>query len=874
MGGLFLSRLVWLYAVGLCGVGKGMTKQDSLPLAALTVLIVIMYLVPTLGGFPTWPGGDHYSKIGQYSYTADLATFELGYRPIRAFITQELSEGRLPLWLPTQMLGIPLFEQFEYQLLNPLEWLNWIGSDRWWSIVLCLYLIFAGLGIFKLSMLFCTNRWAATGGAVAYVVAGYTPWFYTTTSFITAVPVIPWLMYFITRAISERMSPGVFAGLWASFMLMLVCGQPQITLCTFYFVAFFAAAYILIKLNQDLAFSPVFPGILLILAAAVLAGLSAGPQLVQTGKLFLSGEVLSNHPLEAGPYVASWRLQIANLMNVFFPYSLGVSANNVWTAAPSIRPASAEEFPLAFYATGGFLALVGIINSVKSKSAVYLAVATTAAFLAGTILLQAYTAIEVWRFNWINLARYCAPVASAIGSLLIAAGLEAMKGASRSVICIAGAAVVTCGIILVAVLFWRLNAADITSREMLTHSIFLSSISLLAMGMIAALFLIKGPSDAVLLASTLLFTADAIFQFRYGFALGGDSIRLIPFAVLVFGALAVVFDRSSIPYLATASLMAIGFWAWHSVSQVLPRPFPAASHFAKLGDLFRGHRIATSIQGLMPNLGAEWGITTISARMPLQSAIMQDYLRVVAGMDTSIAILDFHGFSDSGDGNRASWASVCLNRRAYNVLAIELLAEYGGDLQKILQDPECSRGMIPISNDMQLSVFRDIQAAPPAYMAHGCMPVLATVGAQTALLAIKANLDTAISAPIVEGPSPSQCGPSDGEITPLPINRVSPREVLLDLTGVKPGLAVLNDAYNENWVAYIDGSRAPIYRTNALMRGVVIPQQAKTLRFIYEPEKGILIFIFLSAASPGLLILLMFAMRDFRKSIRTALPRI
>lgn len=52
-----------------------------------------------------------------------------------------------------------------------------------------------------------------------------------------------------------------------------------------------------------------------------------------------------------------------------------------------------------------------------------------------------------------------------------------------------------------------------------------------------------------------------------------------------------------------------------------------------------------------------------------------------------------------------------------------------------------------------------------------------------------------------------------------------------------PGFLVLADQYFPGWTALVDGQRAPIYQTNGLLRGIVVPEGKHTVEFRYRPWK-------------------------------------
>jgi hypothetical protein len=65
------------------------------------------------------------------------------------------------------------------------------------------------------------------------------------------------------------------------------------------------------------------------------------------------------------------------------------------------------------------------------------------------------------------------------------------------------------------------------------------------------------------------------------------------------------------------------------------------------------------------------------------------------------------------------------------------------------------------------------------------------------------------------------------------VARYSPNEVILDVETDAPALLVLSDTFYPGWQATVDGLHVPIYRTNAVFRGVEVPpgRHRVTLRF-------------------------------------------
>ena len=72
--------------------------------------------------------------------------------------------------------------------------------------------------------------------------------------------------------------------------------------------------------------------------------------------------------------------------------------------------------------------------------------------------------------------------------------------------------------------------------------------------------------------------------------------------------------------------------------------------------------------------------------------------------------------------------------------------------------------------------------------------------------------------------------------SPLPkVVARSLNRVVIDADAKQPGLLVLGDSYYPGWKAFVDGQESKIYRTNHVMRGVIVPAGQHRVEFRYQP---------------------------------------
>ncbi len=614
------------------------------PYAIILAVIFLLYLLPALCGFPTWPGAATTSHLIKFDNVWDSLTFGSDHRPIREFIANELWSGRLPLWLPANILGLPLIEQYEYQVLNPLEWLTYLGGDLWWTIVLCGYLFVGGIGVHAICKRVGLDELPSIGGALSYVAAGYAALFYSVASWAAVIPIIPWIFYCAALIITQPFSARHFFGLWVSLALLLLTGQPQIILCTSYFVAFFIAMSLLLNLRSG-GYKSAACSLLTFGVAGALSLATAAPQIVPFSDFVLSSDAFTGHPFS----LSGWRVSAVNFLNLMFPFSMGTTPYKNWTHDELIRFKPSEDFPITLYCTGSLLALLGIVAAYRKGAfrAERAAYALTATFSLVTIATYGMLHWRVWPFEFVHLARYSCPVLAVLLSVIFGLGLQSLQPCRRVELWIAallaGVGVATIAFIVIA----NFRSDAVISFSRLTQVTVLSGVSLIAA---SAIFLVAvNPNQRTQITALIIFLADATFQIRYGFTLHADIFRTIPLAILVAGALLYNFRATSIliPATTAASVIVAG-WGYYAATQVVkwpPPEIPSAS-------LMKGHRIAASLVALSADSNMDYGAQVLGSRNPITFKRLQDFLfapgpDLPAGMVlATTTIRDWRGFSD------------------------------------------------------------------------------------------------------------------------------------------------------------------------------------------------------------------------------------
>lgn len=123
-------------------------------------------------------------------------------------------------------------------------------------------------------------------------------------------------------------------------------------------------------------------------------------------------------------------------------------------------------------------------------------------------------------------------------------------------------------------------------------------------------------------------------------------------------------------------------------------------------------------------------------------------------------------------------------------------------------------------------VYRVAVDAPHAFFPRSIVTVEDSSAARQRTM----NLSSYREAAVVEG---ADAPPPAGSGSARVVSR-SPERMEFRVQADERGLLVVSEVYHPNWTAAVDGEEVPIYRTDAALRGVVVPAGSHTLVFRYE----------------------------------------
>ncbi|MBV7330473.1 YfhO family protein [Chloroflexi bacterium TSY] len=152
------------------------------------------------------------------------------------------------------------------------------------------------------------------------------------------------------------------------------------------------------------------------------------------------------------------------------------------------------------------------------------------------------------------------------------------------------------------------------------------------------------------------------------------------------------------------------------------------------------------------------------------------------------------------------------------------------------------RGRFQLVHGGDVKIYENLDLLPRAYLAHEGIGVANQSAALAELQRYLENLsdragDFAGSTgelAVVEGIASfvSQQKPTDK----AQIVTYTPERIEIHTTTQDSALLVLSDTYYPGWRATIDGQTTPIYPTNLLFRGVIVPSGEHTVVFTYRPN--------------------------------------
>lgn len=218
-------------------VARGSLIPAVLAFAVVALLLLGESLLPgrifvplTVDDFPAWQAGrDPLDLLRHETPNWNMSDVMHLMLPGLATTSAALQRGELPLWDPSQALGVPHLHEIHHSVFYPPAWLPlWLGYDglAWMAM---LHLFIAGVGMLLYLTSIGRTRHAAMAGALCFALSAWIA------ARLHAFPVVgtavwlPWILWGLDRAASgagRRYRVAAAVALAMSFL----AGFPQVAL--------------------------------------------------------------------------------------------------------------------------------------------------------------------------------------------------------------------------------------------------------------------------------------------------------------------------------------------------------------------------------------------------------------------------------------------------------------------------------------------------------------------------------------------------------------------------------------------------------------------------------------------------------------------
>lgn len=224
----------------------------------LLIGIVAVFFAPSLFGdraelpcnpnrWDPWRAASTPEEIAPPAVNTDCA---LAYYPRRAFATERMRAGDLPLWDPYTFCGQPFLANYQSALLYPVNLALYLMEPlRAMGWFVAIHFMLGGLFTIVLLRTLGLSRGAAIVGGIAY---GISPYFMTRIghpTFVSTAAWIPLVLAFVFR-LAEKPSLRTGGLLAGAFAMAALAGFPQ-TLVHLHYAAALAALVLSFSVAQE-----------------------------------------------------------------------------------------------------------------------------------------------------------------------------------------------------------------------------------------------------------------------------------------------------------------------------------------------------------------------------------------------------------------------------------------------------------------------------------------------------------------------------------------------------------------------------------------------------------------------------------------------
>ncbi|MEW5911522.1 MAG: YfhO family protein [Thermodesulfobacteriota bacterium] len=503
-----------------------------------------------------------------------------------------------------------------------------------------------------------------------------------------------------------------------------------------------------------------------------------------------------------------------------------------------------------------------------------------------------------WPFSFINFSRYFVPIFTLFGAVLAGIGVQKINyfKAKENVILM--------GIVSLIPLFGY-NLLFVASKrpvvaEVALHAALLTFIPLVVfLGLLVGGYYYLKINENIdrkhLHACMMMLVFSELFLFaRYSPYMDKDMARLIPYLIFI-ALIAVVLTKKyklalagGIVFIITTAIVLAVFQDNESrTNKVLNKRYDLAAKFIfettkkQAAQGYRPRVLSTCIRNQYIGFNAQYRLDQMATFIPIVSrawaGFIFEFLRPEMLRNHGLSILPnmYGGMWPVYEGAKGGiyWKEFFGTEDYYKILGVtHLMGLHDGPLSATLErHPDFMKRVklvytTPLqyfkSNHNQIEIYAINNPLPRVFIANKFRIIPFTNDGWYARKVMKSDKAKLINEPVVEVQYkrvPKFATITDIErlnnyclggrdvsqavIKPQRIIHYSSDLVQIETNSDHCGLLVLNDAYNDNWFAYIDKRKTDVFRVNSLMRGVFVKKGKHIIVFRYKPNQGAVLYL-------------------------------
>lgn len=816
---------IWAAAVLLLA-SLGLVGESLLPER------VLLPMVPD--AFPAWRAGIEPDQLAEHpAPNRNMSDVVHLLVPGLATTRAALGRGELPLWDPSQALGVPHVDQVHYAVYYPPAWLAVLFGTRGLGWIALIHLVVAAWGTLAYLRSLRRSVVASVLGAACFAFSAWTTARLHNFSVVGAavwLPVVLWGFERLAQGGGRRY--GVAAAI--ALALSLFAGFPQVTLWVIAVAALIEAVRPFMHWRRG---EPVRRPLLEAAGVFLLSGLLVAPQILPTADYLAGESARADQTLEVALGDVMDPSLLWHLVSPDHYASAGLDSPDrphpvaLLDVDGALRPVSINraETSMGIGVVGIVLALVAIAfgRSWRTWVMAFVAVASFALLLVPALLEAVYPFVPLLHFGSPRRLLFVATFALAV---LASGGLDLLRGRRVWVTAVAWVA----SVVVLAVTIQL--ASTVPSAETA------DDVDVWANRIAAVL----GSSDT---------TPEQVYAVipREDFTAVAEASRRTDVIAIVVAIIAILVFRpraqpetggwstraQTTPGFVVAIVLAelvVIAWPLLRSAPVEPRMdtstlrFPAPQIVKELRVLdgddpvpLRVGRIGQRPPYVTPNLLGSFGLHDVQCYAPMAPRRTSELL------DALQPGLALNGSTLGGFQTMKALRSPLLDMLGVDALITDQALTPDGFRE------HSSVGHVRIlANDEafpRAHVVFDYEVAPKA---KNRLAFLASQNFDPARHVVLESDPLSFLEQVAMAPKPAP-----GEVLPLREARVvdySPGRVRIEVTPGLPALVVFTETFHDGWTAEVDGTEAPVWPANhAVMAIPVVTREAAVMELTFEP---------------------------------------